>query len=116
VLADAAVRAFHHAAAPRLLARECLELEVGFLDGRPFAATYVLRRHHAHLYLFGFDPGQPKLSLGSLAIWRSIQRAAQAGLERYDFLRGCEPYKYAFGARNQQSYRCVAGGRAQPRA
>lgn len=34
VLSDPAVLAFHRAAAPRLLARGHLELEVGFLDGR----------------------------------------------------------------------------------
>lgn len=105
VLADPSVRAFHHAAAPHLITRGLLELEVGFLDARPLVASYVLRRTHAHLYLFGFDPAWPRLSLGSLAIWRSIARAARGGLTRYDFLRGCEPYKYAFGARNQQSYR-----------
>jgi CelD/BcsL family acetyltransferase involved in cellulose biosynthesis len=116
VLAEPAVLAFHRAAAPRLVESGALELEVGFLEERPLAATYVLRRAHAHLYLFGFDPSWPTLSLGSLAIWRSIGRAASAGLARYDFLRGCEPYKYAFGAQNQQSYRCVAPGRAQPRA
>jgi CelD/BcsL family acetyltransferase involved in cellulose biosynthesis len=113
VLADADVRAFHRAAAPRLLSRGLLELELLFLDDRPLAATYVLRRCDAHLYLFGFDPSDARLSLGSLAICRSIQRAAEAGAGCYDFLRGCEPYKYAFGAQNRQSHRCIVSGTAQ---
>jgi CelD/BcsL family acetyltransferase involved in cellulose biosynthesis len=111
VLADPAVQAFHRAVAPRLLARGLLELDLLYLDDRPLAATYVLRRSDSHLYLFGFDPALPRLSLGSLAVWRSIRRAASGGCRYYDFLRGCEPYKYAFGALNRQSFRCI-GARA----
>jgi CelD/BcsL family acetyltransferase involved in cellulose biosynthesis len=107
VLADPAVRAFHRAAAPRLLARGLLALDVLYLDERAVAASYVLERSDAHLYLFGFDPALPRLSLGSLAIWKSIRSACAAGLARYDFLRGSEPYKYAFGATDRRSYRCV---------
>ena len=99
--------AFHRAVAPRLIAGGLLELDVLYLDDRPLAATYVLRRSDSHLYLLGFDPGLPRLSLGSLAVWRSIRRAASGGCRYYDFLRGCEPYKYAFGALNRQSFRCI---------
>jgi CelD/BcsL family acetyltransferase involved in cellulose biosynthesis len=115
VLADPRVQAFHRAAAPRLIERGLLALDVLYLDQTPLAATYVLRRADAHLYLFGFDPSLPRLSLGSLAIWRSIGQARDAGLGSYDFLRGSEPYKYAFGASNRQSYRCV-GVRASRQA
>jgi CelD/BcsL family acetyltransferase involved in cellulose biosynthesis len=101
VLAHPSVQAFHRAAAPSLIERGLLQLEVLYADARPLAATYVLRRRDAHLYLFGFDSSATRLSLGSLAIWRSIERAARDGLRRYDFLRGQERYKYAFGARDE---------------
>jgi CelD/BcsL family acetyltransferase involved in cellulose biosynthesis len=113
VLAEPAVQAFHRAVAPRLIARGLLDLDVLYLDERPVAATYVLRRWDSHLYLFGFDPGFPRLSLGSLAVWRSIRGAASGGCRYYDFLRGCEPYKYAFGAFNRQSFRCIGAHAAR---
>ena len=99
VLAHPSVQAFHRAVAPQLLERGLLELDVLYRDDRPLAATYVLRRTDAHLYLFGFDPSDRRLSLGSFAVWRSLQRAAASGARRYDFSSGSEPYKYAFGAR-----------------
>jgi hypothetical protein len=51
---------------------------------------------------------------------RSGERSSAA---RYEFLRGAEPYKYDFGARDTQSLRCSlpacaaqAAQRPQPRA
>jgi CelD/BcsL family acetyltransferase involved in cellulose biosynthesis len=35
----------------------------------------------------------------------AIEHAIREGCEEFDFLRGVEPYKYAWGAANQHTYR-----------
>ncbi|HLV65289.1 MAG TPA: GNAT family N-acetyltransferase [Polyangiaceae bacterium] len=98
VLADPRVQQFHRLAAPRLLEAGLLSLSGLFLDDRPIAVASVLRRTEAHLYLTGFDPTIEKVSLGSLLILHTLGDAIHAGLAAYDFLRGAEAYKYAWGA------------------
>jgi CelD/BcsL family acetyltransferase involved in cellulose biosynthesis/glycosyltransferase involved in cell wall biosynthesis len=107
VLQDPAVQAFHRRSAPELLAHGALELSVLRLDGRPIGASYVLKRRSAYLYLTGFDPSFARLSIGSLLIARSIQAAIRHGLRQYDFLRGQEAYKYAWGALDVQTRELV---------
>jgi len=113
VLAHPSVQAFHRLAAPRLLARRLLALEVLFLDARPVAAVYSLRRADTYLYLTGFDPSVETVSLGSLLFWRTIRRAIQERCEGVDLLRGQEPYKYHWGARDTQTYRLASTALAQ---
>jgi CelD/BcsL family acetyltransferase involved in cellulose biosynthesis len=98
VLADERTRAFHRLAAPRLLADGELELCVLRVGGEPVAASYTLTRSSSYLYLFGFDPALPRLSLGSALILRSIERAIGGRRARYEFLRGAERYKYDWRA------------------
>jgi CelD/BcsL family acetyltransferase involved in cellulose biosynthesis len=92
-----------------------LELELCVVGGRPIAGAYVLARRDAHLYLTGFDPAYERCSAGSVVIGRSIARAIAAGRRSYDFLRGAEPYKYAWGATDAVTL-CVsfAAERASP--
>ena len=52
----------------------------------------------------GLDPSLDKLSLGSLVIERAIERATQSGAPVFDFLRGAEDYKYAWGAADAFTY------------
>jgi CelD/BcsL family acetyltransferase involved in cellulose biosynthesis len=104
VLDHPSVQAFHRAAAPRLIARGLLELQVASWAGRAVAASYTLVRRHAYLYLNGFDPSIEGVSLGSLLIGRIIRRAIAEGRRRIDFLRGQEAYKYAWGAIDTRSY------------
>jgi CelD/BcsL family acetyltransferase involved in cellulose biosynthesis len=107
VLHDPAVQAFHRRSAPELLAHGALELSVLRLDGRPIGASYVLKRRSAYLYLTGFDPSFSRLSIGSLLIARSIQASIGHGFRQYDFLRGQEAYKYAWGAHDVQTRELV---------
>jgi CelD/BcsL family acetyltransferase involved in cellulose biosynthesis len=104
VLDHPSVQAFHRAAVPRLIARGLLQLDVASWAGRAVAAAYTLVRQQAYLYLNGFDPGIEGVSLGSLVIGRVIRRAVAEGRHRVDFLRGQEPYKYAWGATDTRSY------------
>lgn len=108
VFADPRVRAFHEEATPRLQAAGLLRLAVLTIDDRPAAAYYGLcDGRRAYGYLTGFDPDFAFESPGSALIADMIEEAAAEGCEVFDFLRGQEPYKYEWGARDQPNYRRV---------
>ncbi len=50
------------------------------------------------VYNSGFDPGMAALSPGIVLLAHVIRDAIERGMTRFDFLRGEEPYKLAFGA------------------
>jgi CelD/BcsL family acetyltransferase involved in cellulose biosynthesis len=59
------------------------------------------------LYNSGYEPAYAGLSVGLLSKAMALQRAIELGLNRFDFLRGAEPYKYDLGAKDVPVYRCV---------
>ncbi|MBV9064560.1 MAG: GNAT family N-acetyltransferase, partial [Methylobacteriaceae bacterium] len=61
-----------------------------------------LHRGRASYYLGGFDPQYAFESPGTILIGHAMRRAAAEGAHTFDFLRGAEPYKYAWGARGRQ--------------
>jgi hypothetical protein len=63
------------------------------------------RNRRMHYYLSGFHPSLSRFSPGSLLIGHAVEYARGAGDELFDFLRGQEPYKYRWGAEDQQQYR-----------
>ncbi len=75
----------------------CLSfLEVG---GRRIGAGITLDDGTTiYYYNAGIDPDAGALSPGVLLAERLIRRAIELGRRRFDFLRGNEPYKYAWGA------------------
>ena len=99
VLADARVQAFHRAAAPALAEAGLLRLAVVRHEGRIFA---VLLGFHdgrrGYSYINGVDLTVPGQSFGTLAFAAMIEAARVDGATAFDFLRGEEPYKYAWGA------------------
>ncbi len=105
VLHDEAVREFHRRAAPRLLDASLLRVIGLALSGKPVAVAYVLHGTHAHYYASGFDPELYACSPGSLLIAEAMRDAIARGRPRFDFLRGAEPYKYAWRAFDQRTYR-----------
>jgi CelD/BcsL family acetyltransferase involved in cellulose biosynthesis len=105
VLADPAVRAFHREAAPGLLALGLLRLSGLRVGGRIVAVFYGLAdRGRAYAYIGGFDPAVPHPGLGAMMIGHAVRRALGEGLREFDFLRGREPYKYAWGAVDRPGY------------
>lgn len=73
-----------------------------FLDGAeaPVAAFVCLEhRGSVGLYNSGFDPAHARLAPGIVLLAHVIRDAIARGLAEFDFLRGEEPYKYAFGPR-----------------
>ena len=99
VLDDPAVARFHLDAATRLHRRGLVRLIGLVIEGRLRAVLYGFADHGRFLfYLSGFDPELARLSPGRLLIARALERARDDGAFELDFLRGCEPYKYEWGA------------------
>ncbi|MFH1623810.1 MAG: GNAT family N-acetyltransferase [Pseudomonadota bacterium] len=59
------------------------------------------------LYNSGYDPTYSYLSPGIVLVAHLIREAIACGRSEFDFLRGREPYKYRFGARDSNIYRMV---------
>ncbi|MEM6415417.1 MAG: GNAT family N-acetyltransferase [Pseudomonadota bacterium] len=55
-------------------------------------------RRHSLFYVGGRDKSQRDISVGLMLHAHSIRWSIANGLTRYDFTRGDEPYKYNFGA------------------
>ncbi|MGE0260301.1 MAG: GNAT family N-acetyltransferase [Alphaproteobacteria bacterium] len=99
VLADPAVREFHRDAAPALAAEGILRLYRLRIGGAVAAVYYGLAwRGRSHAYIGGFDPDMKRLSPGALMLRHAIGAAIAEGCREFDFLRGGEGYKYAWGA------------------
>jgi len=93
------------------------EVAVGFLDSGNLRLALVRTGNAAmasiyaftsaktlYCYLSGFDPEMAKLSPGGVLLGWVIENAAAEGLERVDFLRHRDAYKYLWGARDQTNY------------
>ncbi|AKF04027.1 GNAT family N-acetyltransferase [Sandaracinus amylolyticus] len=67
------------------------------------AASYLVLRERAWagLYLGGFDPALARSSPLVVLIAEIVERLARDGVRDFDFLRGAEPYKYQWGARDR---------------
>ena len=63
-------------------------------------------------YNAGVDPDARELSPGVLMVYAYVARALASGKSRLDFLRGDEPYKYHWGARDEVIQRLLVRRRA----
>src|SRR6478735_4763961 len=78
------------------------------LGGRRIAAGISFEVEDALLYYnAGVDPDARELSPGVVMVERYVRRALERGLARMDFLRGDEPYKYEWGARDEPIQRLL---------
>ncbi len=76
-------------------------VELSFLTvgGRRIAAGVTFDDGETlYYYTAGVDPEARELSPGVVMVARYVERAISLGRKRLDFLRGDEPYKYAWGA------------------
>lgn len=106
VLADGALREFHREVALGLLAVGALRLYALRIGGAPVAVCYGFRdRDRASYYLGGFEPPYQRFSVGSIVVGHALEEAVRSGATVFDFLRGREAYKYAWGARDALNYR-----------
>jgi CelD/BcsL family acetyltransferase involved in cellulose biosynthesis len=78
------------------------------VGGRRIAAGIYFETADSYLYFnAGVDPDARDLSPGIVLIARLVERALAAGKRRLDFLRGHEPYKYEWGARDEPIQRLL---------
>jgi CelD/BcsL family acetyltransferase involved in cellulose biosynthesis len=102
VLAEAAVQSFHREAASGFMAEGVLRL-YALRIGDCIAGVYYgfVQGNRAYAYLGGFDPRFAPESPGALTIFHAMEQAVSEGVGEFDFLRGREPYKYAWGAEDR---------------
>lgn len=60
-----------------------------------------------YYYNAGIDPDARDLSPGVLMVHQLVGRALALGIRRFDFLRGDEPYKYEWGAKDEPIQRIL---------
>jgi len=100
------LRAFHRDVAAGFHARGALALYALCLDGSPMAALYGFREKDTlYCYMQGFDPARAKLSPGVMVVGGAIEDSIRRGVRTIDFLRGREPYKLWWGARERKTFR-----------
>ena len=82
-----------------------MQLNLMRIDGRDVAASMAFTREdRVLLYNSGLDPDFRTYSVGIALHAADIQLAISQGKLWYDFLRGNEPYKYDFGAKDNPIY------------
>jgi CelD/BcsL family acetyltransferase involved in cellulose biosynthesis len=108
VLRDAKVQAFYCDAAQRLASCGLLRLHALRLNRRIVGVLYAFaNRRSTYYYISGFDPEFEKLSPGTLLIGQAIEQALREGHASFNFLRGSERYKFAWGAVEEQLARFI---------
>jgi CelD/BcsL family acetyltransferase involved in cellulose biosynthesis len=103
---DGRMESFFRTAIVALAARGMARLWTLDAGGRAVAAFICLEwAGRVGLYNSGFDTGMAALSPGIVLLAYVIRDAIERGLARFDFLRGEEPYKLAFGAHPEDLWR-----------
>ena len=106
VLADDVVQQFHREVARGMLETDALRMDAIRLNGRIVAVFYGFSLGRTvYYYLSGYDPALEKLSIGSLLVAHAVEQAVHSGAHTFDFLRGAEEYKYAWGAKDRMNQR-----------
>lgn len=104
------VEAFHREAMRGLAEKGKLRLITLWLGARAVASVYGIVQGSDFLYYqSGYDPAWRAKSPGLVLVGLSFRDAMAEGLERYDFLRGTEPYKSEWTRRKRatRSWRCT---------
>lgn len=101
--------AFFRDMAHQLWSQGWLELAFLHADGHPIAGLCCFAYGQTYAaYNSGYDPAYKELSAGIVLFANRIHHAIQRGFTTFDFLRGNEPYKYRFGAKDQPLLQCIA--------
>jgi CelD/BcsL family acetyltransferase involved in cellulose biosynthesis len=113
LLADETAQTFHRLAAPELLRAGLARFYLLHFAGQVTGAYYGLAaKGRAYAYIGGFDPAFAHESPGTILLGHAMAQAHEEGVRRFEFLRGGEAYKYAWGARDEAVYRRIWERRA----
>ena len=106
MLADQVDQAFHREVARCMLQSGALRMYAMRVGERIVAVFYGLAHHSTvYFYLSGYDPALEKMSPGTVIVAHAIEEAVRSGATSFDFLRGAEDYKYAWGAKDRWNKR-----------
>jgi CelD/BcsL family acetyltransferase involved in cellulose biosynthesis len=106
VLGDPRVRRLHEEVAAAFASRGTLRFYLVRMGGVAAAVIYAFReQRRLHMVLQGIEPALERLSPGLLAVGYAIEDALAEGVREFDFLRGAEPHKYAWGAMDEANAR-----------
>jgi CelD/BcsL family acetyltransferase involved in cellulose biosynthesis len=106
VLADDASQSFHRDAARRMLDAGMLRMYATRINDRVVAVFYGFALNGiVYYYLSGYDPELEKSSIGTILVAHAVEQAVRDGATAFDFLRGAEEYKYAWGATDRMNRR-----------
>jgi CelD/BcsL family acetyltransferase involved in cellulose biosynthesis/glycosyltransferase involved in cell wall biosynthesis len=101
IMGDERRRAFYREAAHRFHQRGLLGMYALRFGDEVAAVLCGFRDRSAfRYYLSGFEPTYGRYSPGMLVVGHAIETAWRQGAAVFDFLRGGEPYKYAWGAQD----------------
>lgn len=99
VLDSTDLQSFHHEVARSFAERGALGLYALRHKGKMAAVLYGFRKaDRFYAYISGFDVELKRASPGALLICSVIEACILSGIAEFDFLRGTEKYKYAWGA------------------
>lgn len=100
------LKAFHTEAAKGLSTLGCLGLKKLLFNGETTSVLYTFKRgDRVYCYMTAFDGRFSWYSPGRYLMARAVEEAIGAGFRFFDFMRGAEPYKYAWGATDTFNYR-----------
>jgi len=106
LLADDASQQFHRDTARRMLDAGMLRMYATRINDRIAAVFYGFALNGTvYYYLSGYDPDLEKLSIGTILVAHAVEQAVRDGATTFDFLRGAEEYKYAWGATDRMNKR-----------
>ena len=106
VLADDASQSFIATPRVRMLNAGMLRMYATRINDRVVAVFYGFALNGiVYYYLSGYDPDLEKLSIGTILVAHAVEQAVRDGATAFDFLRGAEEYKYAWGATDRMNRR-----------
>lgn len=101
----ARLKAFQTEAAKGISTLGCLALKRLRFNGKTASVLYSFKRgRRLYCYMTAFDERLAWYSPGRYLMAHAVLEAIGAGLKEFDFMRGSEPYKYAWGASDTFTY------------
>ena len=99
-------QSFHRVVARGMLEAGALRMYLLKIGGKSAAIFYGFAHNGTvYYYLSGYDPALEKLSPGTVIVAHAVEQAVREGATTFDFLRGAEDYKYAWGAEDRVNKR-----------